>query len=745
MAARRGAGLSTALHRGGGAERPRGHGGARRARGPRGGHPPAREITWQALLALSGLALILLGLWVHRRRPQPATALFLLLSVLLALIFKPSLQLPPEVPAPLEEWVLQAAQLGFPPLLIHFVMLFPPRAGGPQPSRRRLAAVYLPAVALLLVNGSVATAALAAPGEYHRALEAAQGVAALYFLGALAVASALLLRTYRRVRTTVERNRMRVALWGTLVGLLPPALTTVALMWVPLSAVPWSRYASLSLLLVPAAFADAAVRHRLFDFEVAFKRGLVYSTLAAASLAVYVLLAQVAGRWLSRATHLPDLVWPALSVFAAGLLFAPARARLSTAVDQLFLRGPFDYRAALLRLTHELARVPTVDALMERGFPGLLAALGLKQLAFYHGSAPEALRLRRAVPADADPPAELCVPPDCALAGLDEAAPWDPDTAAWSGLPLESRRALDAMRACALAPLRLDGRLVGLWVLGPRAAGPWYEPADLELLTGLSDQTSRALDRERAQREAETQAHLKRELLVARHLQRMLVPAHTPIYPTLDLASASLPCEEVGGDYFDFMPQGDHRFGFVIADSSGKGVPAALLMAGLQAQFRAEAPRHPSPGELLALLNARVRPEDDPRRYVALFYAQVDVRERRIRYANGGHPPPMLLRASGSVERLNEGGLLLGVSPDAGYPEGELQLERGDLLVFYTDGVVEERSGDDFYGDGRLESALARHRHLRAHRLVDRVIEDVQAFSGAPLGDDVTVVAMKFL
>ncbi|HVP38438.1 MAG TPA: SpoIIE family protein phosphatase [Candidatus Saccharimonadales bacterium] len=706
---------------------------------------PRAQLAWQVTLTLAGLAMVLLGLYVYGRRPQAATALFLPLSVLLALITRPGAQLPHWIPEAVEEWVLLAAELGFPALLLHFFLVFPPGRTGRPPSRRVLALVYVPAAALWLACSCVATAALRAPEPWAAWLDLAGAAAALYFLGALATAFYLLVRTYRRARTAVERSRMRVALWGTALGLLPPALMSVVLLWVPVSQVPWSRYSALALLLVPAAFADATVRSRLFDFEVVVKRSLVYSTLAGISLALYVLLAQVAGRWLARATHLPDLLWAALTVFAAGLTFAPARARLFAAADRLFLTGPFDYRSALLRLTHELSRVSTVDALLERGFAELAEILGLRQLAYYGEADPEALRLRRALSPTAAAAAELRLPAGAPLRELTQAIPWDADTAAWSGFAASAREALESLHACAVMPLRLGGHLAGLWVLGPRPAGPWYEPADLDLLTGLAEQTSHALDRERVQREAEVQAHFKRELLVAQHLQRLLVPAHTPIYPTLDLAGESLPCEEVGGDYFDFVPHGDRGFGLVVADSSGKGVPAALLMAGLQARFRAEAPRHPGPAELLSLLNASVSPEDDPHRYVTVFYALVDVPERRIRFANGGHPPPIVVRADGRVEHLTRGGPLLGVTPDARYEEETRQLQRGDLVLFYTDGVVEERRGDELFGEARLERLVAAQRQQRAQRLVRQIIEEVQSFSSQPLEDDLTVVVMKFL
>lgn len=708
---------------------------------------PAVELVWRITLALVGLGMILLGLWVYRRRPQPATALFLFLSLALAIVTRPVAGFPFWFPQELGEWLVLAAEVLFPALMIHFVLVFPPGPARPAPGPRRLALLYsIPALFLLAETPALwmhsTNPRLA--GDWNVALET--GVV-IYFPLAILAATAIFFRTYRRARSAVERSRLRVALWGTILGLLPVAAMAVLIRFVPLEKMPWSRYIGLSLLLVPAAFADAALRHRLFDFEVVFKRSLVYSIWAAFSLALYVLLSQVAGRWLSSVTHLPEPLWPALAVFLGGVLFVPTRERLAAAADQLFLHGPFDYRQVLVALTSELARVESAEAMVARGLPEIARALRLDRLAYFEANGSDRYRLMRSldgVPAHQGL-AVLEVPADCRMAAMRSAVPWDPDTADWSGLPVETMKKLDSLGASALVPVRFAERLQGLWVLGARRGRTWYEPADLALLGEFAEQCGRALDHRHLQLQVEAQAHLKKELLVAHDIQKLLIPMHCPIFPTLDLAGESVPCEEVGGDYFDFVPHGEGRFGFVIADSSGKGVPAALLMAGLQAQFRAESPRHPQPGELLGLINSRTAPSDDPRRFVSLLYAVVDVSSRTLRYCNGGHPPPLRVRADGRVDTLPGTGFLLGVMPEAQYDEQIVRLSRGDLVVFFTDGVVEERSGDELFGDERLERLISEHRHERCHRLVRTVLEEVQAFVGHPLSDDVTVVAMKFL
>ena len=337
------------------------------------------------MLFRSGIAAFLL-------RPQPASALFLWLSLILAVILRPSGALPPGIPKPVSEWCLLGAELLFPAVLLHFVLIFP--AGPPRPlGRRTLAATYLPPLVLLLATAAMEVAEHAGVGAPEAAAWWLQSAVVLYFLAGLVTALVLFIRVFRGARTAMERSRVREAFWGMVLGLLPVALVSALVLWVPLSRIPWARYAGLSLLLVPAAFADAVVRHRLFDFEMIFKRSLVYSTLAAFSLSLYVLTAQVAGRWLTRATHLPDLVWPAAAIFLVGVLFGPLREWLSGAVDRMFLQGRYDYRAELLRLTHELSRMADVPAMVHSGLPALADSLELRQLAYYESNGDGGLKL----------------------------------------------------------------------------------------------------------------------------------------------------------------------------------------------------------------------------------------------------------------------------------------------------------------------------------------------------------------
>jgi phosphoserine phosphatase RsbU/P len=237
---------------------------------------------------------------------------------------------------------------------------------------------------------------------------------------------------------------------------------------------------------------------------------------------------------------------------------------------------------------------------------------------------------------------------------------------------------------------------------------------------------------------------LARELREAGAIQAHLMPQRVPVHPTLDCAAAVMSSEAVGGDYYDFVEGADRAFMLAVGDAAGKGMPAALLLAHVQARFRSEAARHTSPGALLGALNRELVGLDQPEKFMGLLCARVDVRLGRVWIANGGITPPLVCRGDGRVETIETGGVLLGVSPDARYPDASIDLDAGDVLVVHTDGLTEARCDEDLYGAERVRAILAREHGRRASDVLAEILREVRAFADRPL-DDLTVVVLKQL
>jgi sigma-B regulation protein RsbU (phosphoserine phosphatase) len=200
----------------------------------------------------------------------------------------------------------------------------------------------------------------------------------------------------------------------------------------------------------------------------------------------------------------------------------------------------------------------------------------------------------------------------------------------------------------------------------------------------------------------------------------------------------------VGGDYYDFFPLGEGRFGVTIADVSGKGVPAALLMANVQGLLRAFCNGEREITEAIRQVNRSVSRGASGGKFITLFYAEVDYGKGLLRYTNAGHNYPMLRRAGGSIEELTEGGLLLGLFDDATYDLGEIAFGPGDALLLYSDGISEATdSRGDLYGEDRLRSLWQGCAASPSGDVIDRLLKDVESFRGsAGQSDDMTAVVV---
>ena len=243
-------------------------------------------------------------------------------------------------------------------------------------------------------------------------------------------------------------------------------------------------------------------------------------------------------------------------------------------------------------------------------------------------------------------------------------------------------------------------------------------------------------------------AELLTEMRGAEGTQASLLPRDPPPLETLDYAALFRPAGSVGGDYYDFIPLGERRMALALADVSGKGVPAALLMAGLQGRLQAQAAMFGDHLEgLVEALNRSLVSVTETGRFITFFYSLYDDDRRRLRYVNAGHLPPFLLRAegNGAPEWLESGGMVLGVLPDARYVGGEAAIGSGDVLVIYSDGLTEamDPEGSEFGVEG-LVDCVHRAGGADARELVSLIVDGLSRFrKGVPLHDDLTLVAAR--
>ncbi len=263
-----------------------------------------------------------------------------------------------------------------------------------------------------------------------------------------------------------------------------------------------------------------------------------------------------------------------------------------------------------------------------------------------------------------------------------------------------------------------------------------------------SDEMSREIE---AQRQAiaeklESERRAAQEMEIAKQVQARLFPQTLPPLKNLDYAGICIQARHVGGDYYDFLALGQQRLGLLIGDISGKGIAAALLMANLQANLRSQfALAREQPRLLLRSVNRLFYENTADSAYATFFFAEFDESERRLRYANCGHLPALLLRHDGTLEKLHSTATVLGLFEHWDSPAAECQLHPGDTLALYTDGVTESCNvaGEEF-GEQRLVEALQQRRELSAHRLLASVVEEIQKFSPHEQHDDITLIVARY-
>jgi len=297
-----------------------------------------------------------------------------------------------------------------------------------------------------------------------------------------------------------------------------------------------------------------------------------------------------------------------------------------------------------------------------------------------------------------------------------------------------------------LAPIMSDRRIIGVFNLESNQVNA-YDLDDLNLLTAFASHCAVAIERTRLHKEIIVKKKLEEELLIARNIQQSFLPAGNPNLPGFDISGINIPSEQVGGDYYDFIPIVENQIGVAIGDVAGKGIPAALIMASFRASLKAEIRNNYAIRTICFKVNNLLYESLERENYVTAIYGVLDIRNRIFTFSNAGHNPPILRRKEGKIRHLTEGGLALGVIQNSEYKERALNLKPGDVILFYTDGVTEAKNeSEEEFGTKRLEKILSENPDVNARELQDKIYQEVKDFTGNKPGeDDLTMIIIKVL
>jgi len=294
-------------------------------------------------------------------------------------------------------------------------------------------------------------------------------------------------------------------------------------------------------------------------------------------------------------------------------------------------------------------------------------------------------------------------------------------------------------------PMLLKGKMIGLLTVFNKHTPAGFTNDDRRLLGIIAAQSAQVVENARLYHEEQAFIHLQEEMKLAYEIQVDLLPKSQPEIKGYQIAGKSVPAKEVGGDYYDFISVDDKHFAFCLGDISGKGIPAALLMANLQATLRGQTSFGKLCKDCIFFTNNMLFHSTAPSKFATLFYGILNPETNQITYCNAGHNNPYLIEADGKMRKLNIGGIIVGIMADAQYDESTIDINPGEFLVLFSDGITEAvNNAEEEFGDKRLTDIVLNNRTESVERIIDIIFREVKLFTGSPPQmDDMTVVIIK--
>jgi len=571
----------------------------------------------------------------------------------------------------------------------------------------------------------------------------------------------------RSASTADARRRLRVLAIGS--GLsLGPLLLIFAV--VPLFGMDphhgdWFIALIPCLALFPLTLAYVLIVQRAMDVRILLRMGTRYLLARATFLTVeiaivaFVILRFVVPMMQRKEHQVLNLVLLAACIGAVFQIFISRGSlsqRLQSWLDRKFFREAYNSEVVLSELSNQVRQLTDSGVVIDTVLTRISEVLHVSQIAvLLRGGA--VFQLQQAVGMDVGGPvvfAEGSATVQHLLRTNQPATVYRDRPEKWFTDANEEEKALlRQINAELLLPMPGRTGLSGLMTLGPKKSEEAYTPTDLLTLQSVAAQTgltlevaelARTLADESAQRE-----RMNREVEIAREVQQRLFPQDIPEIRGVSLAGSCRPVSEVGGDYYDLIGLDGGNLGIAIGDVSGKGISAALIMATLRASLRGLILDDPGNlAKMMQKMNHLVYEASTSSRYATFFFATFDPETRELRYVNAGHNPPVLVKdASGELRRLEACGPVVGLLPSVDYEEQSLILQRGDLLIAYTDGISEAMTADDEeWGEERMLQAVPRHPLASASEVLETIFRAADEFTaGAEQHDDMTLLIMKLI
>jgi len=563
----------------------------------------------------------------------------------------------------------------------------------------------------------------------------------------------LLYRGYKKISVPTLKKQVRFLIWGirSSVGLY--AIVFILPVLTPLDLSDTSRYflTIVALVVGSGSIAWAIIRHHFLDVKLIVRQSLVYTLTTALLVGAYFLIIRQFGKliqnMMGKQTSAIDIGFVILAI----IFFQPIMRQLDDLIKKFFIKERSDYRAMMETFSRKLVTIFDFKELREMVVDVLKKEMLVENvyLCAVDQGKPEGSEKREYVFFPDDPHQEKSL-------SFGKSDPLFPllvektRPVLLSDLGVAENRSLlfgllSRLGVFLVVPMISQNELAGFIGLSRKTTRFRYSYEDITLLGVLANQMVIGMNNARLYQESLEKQKLEEELALARQIQLALLPKACPKSELFELSAFTQPARQVGGDYYDFFKTEDGRVGIAIADATGKGMPAAMLMSLVQASLRAEAKNRLCPSRVLSNINQLIFSSTSPEKFATMFYCEFDPQSRRLIYCNAGHNYPVLIHQDGRAEFLDTGGLILGAFEEALYEKGEVPLQKDDLLFFYSDGLTENfNENDEEFGEKRLLDMLLRNRSLDPERLKEKVIEEATDFTGGlPPWDDFTIVVLR--
>ena len=562
---------------------------------------------------------------------------------------------------------------------------------------------------------------------------------------------------YFMPRSVLGRQRAKVVLLGAAIAFPLPAMAyfsqLIAGSFLGLRI--QTNFLALLLFFFPASIAYAVAKHNLFDVDVYIKRAVGYMIMTGLIVGAYALLSVTFNIFVGQYRVAQSRAFPLLFTLGVILVFNPLRNRVQSFVDRVFFRKEYDYGeiidkisgaiATLMDLGQVLRRLVQTfmeDLFIDTSSVMLLSPVGT-EYRVYLADGEKRSEVEEAVLARSDPLLKIIEEERRELTKYDVLE--DPK---YKAVRDTCAASFEALNATLMVPMVFQDRVIGLITLGEKKSGKFFSREDIDLLHAIANQGAVAIENARLFLESLEKQRMEEELSIARDLQMSMLPSACPQIKGFEIAATCVPAREVGGDFFDFVAMGEEKLCFLVGDVTGKSVSGALVMSAVRSVFRMLSEEQLTVSDIMIRANRRAKMDIKSGMFVALLYALLDAKERTLTLCSAGQTQPIHYLAKTGESRLiqTEGDTFpLGILDEVEYKETRVQLECGDKLVFYTDGIVEAKNKEqELFGFERLLAVIRETKTMNSEELLKEIISRVNEFvGGAPQSDDLTVIVIS--